>query len=195
MDVPASASKKSFVPAALSGGRRSPPRWFKIARSSIHGRGVYAREIIPDGTRIVEYTGERITKAEAERREEQRLARQARGGDASVYIFILNRRHDIDGRTPRNPARLINHSCAPNCRVETIRGRIWIIARREIEAGDELTFDYGFSFREWPGHPCRCGGPRCPGFIVASDQRWRLRRIPGPVRRRIAAKSSAPGSY
>lgn len=166
--------------------RTAKSRWITAGRSTIHGRGVYARGIIPDGTRVIEYTGERITKAEAARRETQRLARQRSGGDASVYIFNLNRRHDLDGRTRRNVARLINHSCAPNCRVEKIRGRIWIIARRDIPAGAELTFDYGFSFIEWPRHPCRCGSRRCPGFIVNGAQRWRLRRIPRNERARIA---------
>ncbi len=158
--------------------RVSPSRWVSSAKSAIHGRGVYARETIPDGTRVVEYTGERITKAEALRREQHRLARDRAGGDASVYIFTLNARHDLDGRTHRNVARLINHSCNPNCRVEIIRGRIWIIARREIPAGAELTFDYGFSLAEGRQHPCRCGTRRCAGLIVGAAQRWRLRRIP-----------------
>jgi SET domain-containing protein len=154
----------------------APPKWIRAANSAIHGRGVYARTAIPDGTRIVEYTGERITKAEAQRREEQRLARLRRGGDGSVYIFILNRRHDLDGRKRNNVARLINHSCAPNCRAETIRGRIWIFARRDIPAGGELTFDYGYSYKECRDHPCRCGAKNCAGFIVTADSRWRLRR-------------------
>jgi hypothetical protein len=158
--------------------RPAASRWITAGQSAIHGRGVYAREPIPDGTPVIEYTGERITKAEAARRETQRLARQRRGGDDSVYIFNLTNRHDLDGRTRRNVARLINHSCAPNCRIEVIRGRVWITARRDIPAGAELTFDYGFAFAEWPLHPCRCGAPRCPGFIVNSAQRWRLRRIP-----------------
>ena len=168
----------------MSACRTPASAWIIHGQSAIHGRGVYARTTIPDGTRVIEYTGERITKPEALRREAQRLARQRNGGDDSVYIFSLNRRHDLDGRTRRNVARLINHSCAPNCRAETIRGRIWIIARREIPAGEELTFDYGFSFAEWRRHPCRCGGPRCPGFIVGSGQRWRLRRIPRSERAR-----------
>ncbi|MEO5958453.1 MAG: SET domain-containing protein-lysine N-methyltransferase [Opitutaceae bacterium] len=158
--------------------------WIVHGRSAIHGRGVYARTTIPDGARVIEYTGERITKAEAARRETQRLARQRRGGDDCVYIFNLNRRHDLDGRMRRNVARLINHSCAPNCRAEVIRGRVWIVARREIPAGEELTFDYGFSFTEWRRHPCRCGAKRCPGFIVGAGQRWRLRRIPRAERGR-----------
>lgn len=157
----------------------SPNSWIRAARSGIHGHGVYARKDIPDGTRVIEYVGERITKAEARRREKARLERQRRGGDASVYIFELNQRYDLDGRTTRNLARLINHSCAPNCRAEAVRGHIWIVARRDIPAGAELTFDYGFSLAEGKQHPCRCGAKRCVGFIVNAGQRWRLRRRRG----------------
>jgi len=152
-------------------------RWIRSRQSSIHGQGVYAQCIIPCDTRVVEYAGERITKAEARRREEQRLERQRRGGDDCVYIFDLNKKYDLDGRTTRNIARLINHSCTPNCRAETIRGKIWIIARREIAAGEELTFDYGFPYGEWRLHPCRCGSPRCVGYIVNKPQRWRVHRL------------------
>ena len=151
--------------------------WIAHRKSAIHGRGVYARRPIPDGTRVIEYMGERITKPEALRREVQRLARQRKGGDDCVYIFNLNRRHDLDGRARGNIARLINHSCTPNCRTTIVRGRVWIEAGREIAVGEELTFDYGFSFTEWRNHPCRCGSRRCAGFIVGSHQRWRLRRL------------------
>lgn len=148
----------------------------QVAGSGIHGHGVYAATAIPDGTRIVEYIGEKITKAEAWRREEERLARLRAGGDGCVYIFDLNKRYDIDGRTVGNVARLINHSCAPNCRSETTRGHIWIVAKRDIAAGEELTFDYGFPLSEWRLHPCRCGARGCVGFIVNQPQRWRVRR-------------------
>ncbi len=166
----------------------SDATWVIHRRSAIHGRGVFARRDIADGTRILEYTGERITKAETVRREAQRLERQRRGGDDSVYFFVLNQRYDLDGRTGGSVARFINHSCQPNCRTEIIRGRVWIIARRDIAAGEELTFDYGFPFRKWHLHPCRCGAPRCAGFIVGSNQRWRLRRIPLAERRRYQSK-------
>jgi len=138
---------------------------------------MYATKAIPADTRIIEYEGELITKAEAERREQARLVRLARGEEGCVYIFILNQRYDLDGSAAWNSARLINHSCEPNCRAETIRGRIWIIADRDIPAGAELTFDYGYGFREWRIHPCRCGAKRCPGFIVNAAQRWRVRRL------------------
>ena len=168
----------SLVSPSSVNGHDSAPRLVRAARSGIHGRGVYARVAIPDGTRIIEYTGERITKAEAERREAQRAERERRGGDGSIYIFELNQRYDLDVRRRSNLARLINHSCAPNCRAEVVRGRIWIVARTDIPAGAELTFDYGFSLAEGRLHPCRCGAPRCAGFIVNAAQRWRLRRTP-----------------
>ncbi len=157
--------------------RKSARHWISAQHSSIHGRGVYARCEIPDGTRIVEYTGERITKAESRKREARRLERQKRGGDDCVYIFDLNKKYDLDGRASRNIARLINHSCAPNCRPEIIGGRIWIVARRAIASGEELTFDYGFPFSEWRLHPCRCGAKGCVGHIVNKAQRWRVRRL------------------
>lgn len=172
--------------------RLTSAAWIVSRRSAIHGHGVCARRAIPDGVRIVEYTGERITKAEAARREVQRLARRQRGQDDCVYIFELNARYDLDGRTRGNVARLINHSCAPNCRVAILRGRIWIIARRAIARGEELTFDYGFRFSEWRHHACRCGAVPCAGFIVAKDQRWRLRRVSRAERARIRAGLLSP---
>jgi hypothetical protein len=169
--------------------------WIRSAQSTIHGSGVYARVAIPDGTRIIEYIGERITKAEAKRREDQRLERQRQGGDDCVYIFDLNRRYDLDGRTSRNIARLINHSCAPNCRSETTRGHVWIKAIRDIPAGAELTFDYGYAYDQWRHHPCRCGAKNCAGFIVNAAQRWRVRRIVRAEMRaaRAAQRKNAAG--
>lgn len=172
--------------------RLTSSAWIVSRRSAIHGRGVYARRAIPDGARVVEYTGERITKPEAARREVQRLARRQRGEDDCVYIFELNARYDLDGRTRGNVARLINHSCAPNCRVAVLRGRIWIIARRDIARGEELTFDYGFQFSAWRHHACRCGTAPCAGFIVAKDQRWRLRRVARAERARVRAGLLSP---
>ena len=146
-------------------------------RSGVHGFGLYARDFIPQDTRIIEYVGERITKAEAQRREDRRLERLAAGGDGCVYIFELNRRHDLDGDVPWNAARRINHSCAPNCETQNVRGRIWIVARRDLAPGEELNYDYGFDFSEWRGHPCRCGASGCAGYIVNTGQRWRVRRL------------------
>lgn len=156
---------------------RVPPSWvIRRARSDIHGHGVYARVGIPAGYVIIEYRGERITKAESARREAERLDRIRRGKTASTMTFRLNQRYDIDPRRHGNMSRFINHSCAANCRSEKRRGRIWIVALRDIAEGEEISFDYGFRFRHWASNPCRCGAPECPGFIVAGSQRWRLRK-------------------
>jgi SET domain-containing protein len=154
-----------------------PARWVvRRERSAIHGHGVYARVDIPAGYVIVEYVGERITKAESNRREIARLERLLRGGNAPTYVFRLDDRHDLDARRGGNVSRWINHSCAPNCRALKDRGRIWILADRDIAADEEITFDYGYRFRDWQLNPCRCGASPCLGYIVAADQRWRLRR-------------------
>lgn len=153
------------------------PRSVRRGRSGVHGYGLFARDFIPQGEQIIEYVGERVTKAEVERRELKRLARLAAGGDGCVYVFELNRRHDIDGNVRWNEARRINHSCRPNCEPQSGRGRIWIVARRDIAPGEELNYDYGFDFAEWRQHPCGCRAPECTGYIVAQGLRWRVRRI------------------
>ena len=153
------------------------PEGVRLGRSGVHGYGLFADDFIPQETRIIEYVGERITKAEAERREELRLARLAAGGDGCVYVFELNQRHDLDGKVAWNPARRINHSCAPNCETRNVRGRIWIFALRDIAPGEEMNYDYGFDYSEWRAHPCRCGAAGCAGFIVKFGQRWRVRRV------------------
>ncbi|HEY4246893.1 MAG TPA: SET domain-containing protein-lysine N-methyltransferase [Lacunisphaera sp.] len=163
-----------------AGGKKATPGKMPaeicLGRSGVHGYGLFARDFIPKDARIIEYVGERITKAEAERREERRLARLAAGEDGCVYVFELNQRHDIDGSVPWNPARRINHSCGPNCETQNIRGHIWVIALRDIGPGEELCYDYGFDYSEWQDHRCRCGAKECVGYIVKASQRWRVRR-------------------
>lgn len=156
--------------------RAKLPARVRFGRSGVHGGGLFARDFIAKGERVIEYVGERITKAEALRRDEVRRARVAAGGDGNVYLFELRGRYDIDGDVPWNPARRINHSCAPNCEAEEDRGRIWIVARRDIAPGEELNYDYGFSLEEAQNHPCHCGAPDCVGVIVHRAQRWRVRR-------------------
>ncbi|HEX2101632.1 MAG TPA: SET domain-containing protein-lysine N-methyltransferase, partial [Candidatus Synoicihabitans sp.] len=157
-------------------GAPAGERWVRLQSSRIHGSGLVAARAIPADTRIIEYIGEKVTKAEADRRDEARRAARQSGGDGCVYLFELNARYDLDGDVPHNLARLINHSCEPNAEPQIIRGRIWIVARRPIAAGEEVTFDYGFDFANWRDHPCRCGAPSCLGYIVRTNQRWRVRR-------------------
>jgi SET domain-containing protein len=146
----------------------------RVSTSRIHGQGLFAAIDIKQGTRIIQYTGERITKQEGARR----LAQD------NVYIFELNDHYDIDGNTPTNTARYINHSCDPNCTVETTARTIWIVAMRDIREGEELTYDYAYEAENYLHNPCNCGAKNCCGYILAR-QDWGLikrshrRRSPG----------------
>lgn len=171
-------------------------RWCEVRDSGIHGRGVFAARDIPKGTSIVEYVGEIITKREAGKRGRALMEQSLATGGASVYIFILDRRHDLDGNFPWNDARLINHSCAPNCETE-IDGdcRIWVTALRDIRKGEELFFDYNFDLDSFEDHPCRCGAPECVGYIVGQDYWEQLKRRLArreKSRRLTAGKTKSP---
>lgn len=157
--------------------RKPVPDCYEVRNSPIHNLGVYAAKDLAEGDFIVEYVGEKITKTESNRRGLERLEKSKLDGSASVYIFTLNKRYDLDGDVPENPAKLINHSCDPNCYAEIIRGKIWIIALRAIAEGEELTFDYGYDIESFLDHPCRCGSEKCVGFIVSQEQWPRLYRM------------------
>lgn len=144
----------------------------EVRGSEIHGRGVYATCFIPRESPIIEYFGERIDKRESDRRARLQQAKARRTGDAAVYIFTLSKRYDIDGNFPWNTARLINHSCNPNCEAWIVGRKIIIHALHDIQPGEELTFDYGFDVECYEDHPCLCGAANCKGYIV-SRQQWR----------------------
>jgi SET domain-containing protein len=135
-------------------------------RSRIHSTGGYTRADLAAGTRLIEYVGDKITKAESLRRCEA----------DNEYIFTLDDEHDIDGNVSWNPARFINHSCAPNCEAALEAGRVWIVALRDIAAGEELTFDYGYDLVDYREHPCRCRAPECVDYIVAEEFFEHVRR-------------------
>jgi SET domain-containing protein len=127
--------------------------------SPIHGVGGFAVVEIPPGTRIIEYVGEKITKTESLRRCEAN----------NEYIFALDAAHDLDGKVDWNPARRLNHSCAPNCEALWEEGRIWITTQRDIRVGEEITFNYGYDLEHYQEHPCHCGAAGCVGYIVAGE--------------------------
>jgi SET domain-containing protein len=143
--------------------------------SHIHGRGVFATERIPRGMRIIEYVGEKISKTEAVRR--------SNIGHA-VYIFDLNARVDIDGAVGGNGAHLMNHSCEPNAESEWDDNHVYIVARRSIKPGEEITYNYGFDENDYECYPCSCGSSKCRGYML-SDEAWRKvkRKLNGNGRR------------
>jgi len=160
-----------------------------IGSSRIHDNGIFAARDIPVETRVIEYIGEKITKAEANRRGLALLESSKIAGGGIVYIFQLNKRYDIDGNVPENIARLINHSCDPSCEARIIKGRIWIVSIREIEKGEELTYDYHYDLEHFLDHPCKCGSENCLGYIVGSDSRKKLIKILRNRRKRERRKN------
>ena len=158
--------------------KRTTSPYIVVRKSRIHGTGVFASTDIPAGTRVIEYVGEKITKAESDRRYDIAWERSQYGnnGKGVVYIFTLNKRYDIDGEVWWNTARYINHSCDPNCETDIIGGHIWIIAMRDIKKGEEISYNYGYDFNSYEDHPCHCGSPRCVGYILAEEYWPKLRR-------------------
>ena len=139
-------------------------RYLEIRSSPVHGRGVFARKPIRKGTRIIEYTGERIAWNEAPNDPD----------DSHTFNFGLHDGRVINPEIGGNEARWINHSCQPNCEAEEDDGRVFIFARRNIKAGEELAYDYSLELDEphteklAKDHACRCDRPRCRGTLLTS---------------------------
>src|SRR6187549_2173627 len=135
--------------------------------SGIHGHGVYATRAIKKGTRIIEYLGERITHAEADRRYERKG-----DDDGHTFLFIASKRTVIDAGVNGNEARFINHSCDPNCETVIEDGRVFIESIRRIKPGEELGYDYQLTWEstddpvELSLYACRCGTKRCRGTML-----------------------------
>ena len=143
---------------------------YKIKKSNIDNRGLYANQNIKNGTKIIEYRGKIITRREAE--ENPKF-----DNEKAIYLFNINKRYDLDGDFKFNTARLINHSCDPNCEVTGAGLKIWVSAIKDIKKNEELSYDYGFSFdKDYKDYPCRCGSKKCIGFIVREGSRWRIKK-------------------
>ncbi len=139
--------------------------WVSVADSKIDRNGVFARRMIPAGTRLFPYRGIRITKEEATRRLE----------DGNAYLFILDDEYDLDGDVPENLARFVNHSCFPNCESFHQGDEIWIASLEDIQPGAEITINYGYGLEDYPNNPCYCGHQECIGYIVAEDHQETVR--------------------
>ncbi|HEU4557610.1 MAG TPA: SET domain-containing protein-lysine N-methyltransferase [Longimicrobium sp.] len=138
-----------------------------LRRSGIHGKGVFAREFIPAGTRLIEYTGERINQEEGDRRYPWEEF-------VPYHTLLFNIDDDlvVDGGVGGNMSRFINHSCDPNCESSIEDRRIYIDSIRDIAPGEELTFDYQLitQDRQTPAvkrrFPCHCGTANCRGTML-----------------------------
>lgn len=148
---------------------KSTPKFegFKTARfalrlkgSKIEGSGVYAAQNIPARRLVIEYTGEKISPREADRRFWRMMRRK---GPKYSYLFQVDD-FVVDGAFGGSGAEFINHSCEPNLYVRRAKGRIYVHSLRTIRAGEELTYDYEAA-PEAVTYPCRCGSAHCRGTI------------------------------
>ena len=139
----------------------------EVRASRLHGQGVFATAPIVKGTRVIEYLGERISHAEADSRYDAKDP-----NDNHTFLFIVDARTVIDAGVDGNEARFVNHACEPNCESVIEKRRVFIEAIRDIEPGEELTYDYQIQ-RERDDPPdvdvifaCRCGTPGCRGTML-----------------------------
>jgi SET domain-containing protein len=146
---------------------KSAPR-VEVRESPIHGKGVFAVERIPKGSRVLEYMGERVAAGKA-------YARYAATVPFHTFLFDLDDGRVVDGGVGGNESRFINHSCQPTCEAYVERGRIYIYARRLIAAGRELSLDYAFEPEGDGGvgsaYSCQCGSSRCRGSMESRRTR------------------------
>jgi len=123
--------------------------YFKVFKSSA-GLGLKTLRDWKKGQTIIEYLGEKITSDEADRR----------GGR---YLFELNDKYTIDGTGRDNLARYINHSCRPNAEAElnAAETRVFMKAKRNIKAGEEITYNYGKTYFDEYIKPYGCLCSHC----------------------------------
>ena len=142
---------------------------YKIKKSKIDKNGLYANCNIKRGTKIIEYKGKLVTVKNSEKDPKF-------DNSKAIYLFAINKKYDLDGNFSFNTARLINHSCEPNCEVFGEGLKLWIFAMKNIKKGEELSYDYGFSFdQDYRNYPCNCGSKNCAGYIIREGSRWRIK--------------------
>jgi SET domain-containing protein len=134
----------------------------EVRKSGVHGQGVYAVQSIPKKTRIIEYTGERVSWQAAPDDDD----------DPHTFNFGLENGLVINPEVGGNDARWINHSCDPNCEAVEEDDRVFIYAIRKIQPGEELLYDYQLEIDEpiteaaKKKFACHCGASNCRGTML-----------------------------
>ncbi len=142
----------------------------EVRNSPIAGKGLFALKDIRKGARIIEYTGEKISKEEGDRRSTE----QGFSGKPMV-IFELTADFDLDASVGGSGAEFANHSCAPNAESETSNGRIFLLAKRDIKTGEEIVYDYNFDASA-DREECLCNSKFCRGSINEAKGALRHRK-------------------
>ena len=151
-------------------------RRIQVRQSGVHGKGVFALQDIPKGEKIIEYVGEIISAQEAE----DRHPHDPKDPNHTFY-FQIDEDRVIDALHGGNSARWINHCCTPNGKPEVDDGRVFIKAKKNILAGEELNYDYGLIIDEpitkklIAQYPCWCDSPNFIGQKVKIRQIKRQR--------------------
>lgn len=168
-------TKKKTSTDAQPRSRRAPA--YRVRRSKVHGKGLFATRTIRRGACIIEYTGERISHEEADRRYSEKAP-----DDNHTFLFTLDKKTVIDGGVGGNASRFINHSCEPNCEAVIDDDRLFIEALRTIRQGEEVVYRY--MINRAPDDPpdvdrvfaCRCGAPTCQGTMLAPKTKPRAKK-------------------
>jgi SET domain-containing protein len=156
---------------------KSSRRPYRVGRSR-SGLGLFATAPIAKGEFIIRYVGPKLTNEQADRAENK-------------YLFELNNRWTIDGKSRKNIARYINHSCRPNAEVYFVGHEIKIRARKKIEPGEEIGYDYGKDhFNAYiKDNGCQC--PKCREKRAEERLAKRRRRERSRSKVKPRAKSKA----
>lgn len=140
-----------YLPSVIhmsSTTKHNRPTNVSVKRSSA-GLGLFAAVPLKKGETIIEYIGNRIASKDGDELEN------------NSYVFTVNSKVDIDGSPRWNTARYANHSCRPNCESVIRKARVFIVARKAIQPGEELTYDYGKEFFNHFIKPFGCKCVKC----------------------------------
>jgi uncharacterized protein len=128
-----------------------------VGSAGAKGLGIFATRSIPAGTTVAGFGGMVVERAEFDTLDEA-LRTHSLQIDDRLYLVSL---------PPFAPADLVNHSCEPNC---GIIGSCVLVAMNDVEAAEELCFDYAMSdTNDYDEFVCACGTPTCRGLITGGD--------------------------
>ncbi|PRT52728.1 Histone-lysine N-methyltransferase, H3 lysine-36 specific [Wickerhamiella sorbophila] len=134
------------------------------------GFGVRALADIKADGFIYEYTGEVVDQARFLRRKRQ----YEQQGITHFYFMMLQKDEFIDATLKGSIARFCNHSCSPNAYIDKwVVGpklRMGLFAKRDIAAGEEITFDYNVDRYGAAAQPCYCYEANCTGWLGGKTQ-------------------------